>query len=343
MIELNHSVTHAVKSRNIVAPKLPLFRAPRWAQNGHTQTILGAYLPYGKVPYRAVGHKLFLPDGDCIILHDDCPSSWAVGDRCVLMLHGAAGCHGSPYLVRVADKLNQRGVRTFRMDQRGCGAGAGLARYPGHAGRSDDVGATIQFIHQLCNESRISLIGFSLGGNLVLKYLAESGTQIPSCLDKAVTIGPAIDLVRCAHNLEQGWPLFYSRSFARRLCMAVSAWPTSAHWNGSRTPLTATSLLDFDSQFTAPISGFRDVWDYYERSSAAPLLPNVTLPTLILAAADDPLVPINTIADVPRPDCVGLYITEFGGHVGYFGISNGDPDRRWLDWRLLELITEWQP
>ena len=108
-------------------------------RGGHLQTIAAGYLPGHKFPYQAVQHTVVLPDGDAIILHDDCPPAWTPSDRVALLIHGLAGCHESPYMVRIAGKLNAIGVRTFRMDLRRSGAGWRLARFPYHAGRSLDA------------------------------------------------------------------------------------------------------------------------------------------------------------------------------------------------------------
>ena len=89
------------------------------------QTLAGVYLPWPAVSYRAQKHYVTLSDGDQVVLHDDCPAEWQPGDRSALLIHGLAGCHTSGYMQRIAHKLSSRGVRAFRMDLRGCGAGAG--------------------------------------------------------------------------------------------------------------------------------------------------------------------------------------------------------------------------
>src|SRR5215218_3405199 len=97
-------------------------------RSGHSQT-LAVFLLYGKaLPETAVQHRVLLPDGDILVLHDDCPAGWSAGQPTAILVHGVCGSHASPYMSRVARRLNARGIRTFRMDLRGCGAGAGLAR-----------------------------------------------------------------------------------------------------------------------------------------------------------------------------------------------------------------------
>ncbi len=107
--------------RNIDFSPHPLFRT------GHFQTLAGVFLPQSRLAETAHQHQVALSDGDKIVLHDDCPPAWQPGQRTALLIHGLAGCYSSPYLVRSAKKLNARGVRTFRMDLRGCARGLGLS------------------------------------------------------------------------------------------------------------------------------------------------------------------------------------------------------------------------
>src|SRR6516225_8797426 len=125
---------------------------------GHLQTLAGIYLPQRTREETARQHRVPLPDGDQIILHDDCPAKWEAGDRTALMIHGLTGCHSSNYMQRIAARLNDRGVRTFRLDLRGCGAGLGLARLPYHSGRSDDAASALRKISALCPGSPTTLI-----------------------------------------------------------------------------------------------------------------------------------------------------------------------------------------
>ncbi len=99
-----------------------------------------------------------------MILHDDCPDEWQPRDRVALMIHGLAGCHESGYMQRIAHKLSTRGVRVFRMDLRGCGAGQELASLPYHSGRSEDAVAALEEIAEIAPDSPVTLVGFSLGG-----------------------------------------------------------------------------------------------------------------------------------------------------------------------------------
>ena len=263
-------------------------------RGGHWQTMAAAYLGRRLPPYQATQHVVALPDGDRIVLHDDRPEKWQAGDRVALLLHGVAGCHRSPYLVRIAGKLNRIGVRTFRMDMRGCGAARSISERPGHAGRSEDALAAVMEIQRIAPDSPLTIVGFSMGGNVTLKMLGEAGAQPPGNLDSAAVPALPIDLVCCGQNIDRGWNQIYSRNFSRLLVQYVRERrphvPAIAALSLRPVPV---SIVDFDNRFTAPLSGFPNVWDYYQQASALPLLSRVAVPTLLLTAKDDPVVPFG--------------------------------------------------
>jgi uncharacterized protein len=313
------------------------FQAHRLLRTGHAQTLAGFLLPRGAVCETAVQRIVPLPDGDSVVLHDDCPSGWQPGDRTALLIHGLAGCHGSPYLVRIAKKLNARGVRTFRMDLRGCGAGAALARFPYHSGRSEDAAAALRFMASLCPGSPASLAGFSLGGNITLKLLGESPADVPANLDRAVAVCPPVDLQKCVDNLARGANRWYDRYFVRLLLQQVrerpKLVPDAAVREFARVP---RGVGEFDDAFTAPVCGFGTAAEYYRRCSSVQFAPQIRVPTLILTSTDDPLVPIASYAGLRPSASTTLHIAPGGGHLGFIACANGDPDRRWMDWRVVE-------
>ena len=153
-----------------------------WLKSPHAQTVAAAYLPGARYPYRARQHRVQVDAEDRIVLHDDCPSEWSAGNRVALLIHGLAGCHLSSYMVRVSARLTVRGLRAFRMDLRGSGAGMALARRPFHAGRTADLREALGYIRRTCPGSPITLVGFSIGGNLALKLLGETDAGMPEGL-----------------------------------------------------------------------------------------------------------------------------------------------------------------
>ncbi|MCC9605980.1 alpha/beta fold hydrolase [Blastopirellula sp. JC732] len=313
----------------------PILRGP------HLQTIIGAYWKGPTLPYAAVQHQVELGDGDKIIIHDDAPESWRQGDRTALLIHGLGGCHTSPYLVRIAAKLNGLGVRTFRMDLRGCGAGMKLAKKPFHAGCSDDAAAAIRKIHELCPGSPCTAIGFSLGGNVVLKLGGEVGTGVCGGLDSIFSVAPPIDLSYCCENMTRGLNRLYDRDFVRRLIRRVELQKEydeeAANFRFSQRP---RRIVEFDAEYTAPKAGFGSVNEYYEKASSGPLLADIAMPTHILTAGDDPIVPREIFDKYPRSPLVTLEVTSHGGHLGFLAPRNIAADRRWMDWRVASWVAD---
>lgn len=322
--------------------ELTPFRPHPLLRNPHAQTILSAYVWAATPTYRATRHETRLEDGDRIVLHDDKPEGWRPGAPAVLLVHGLSGTHASPYVARTAAKLNDRGVRTFRMDMRGCGAGASLAAAPFHAGRSADAAAGLAAIGALCPGSPLFVVGFSLGGNVVLKMAGEMGAAAPPDLQAVIAVAPPIDLAACCRNLARRGNAIYDRAFIRALLRHVESrrllLPEAPH---VALPHPPRNVYEFDDLVTAPLSGFAGADDYYARSSAGPLLCSIRTPTLIIAAADDPLVPASMFESCAYAPDVELHLTEFGGHVGFLGAAGFDPDRRWLEWRIVEQICSW--
>src|SRR5262245_33937008 len=206
----------------MIRPWPPTFEPLKRLSRGHQQT-LAAYCPW--TWQRAEGtrqHRVTLGDGDQIVLHDDCPSGWQPAHGVALLVPGLGGCHTTPYLVRSAAKLNRRGTRTFRMDQRGFGSAAKLARWPHHAGRSEDVAAALRVIDQLTDGSSTSRVGFSLGGNIVLKLAGESPDLVPPNLTSVMAVNPPIDLAALIAALEHPSNRFYNYYFTRTVLRGVA-------------------------------------------------------------------------------------------------------------------------
>lgn len=318
---------------------LPPFTPHFWLPNGHLQTLAGAYLPGTEYPYRAEQHVVELDDGDAVVLHDDVPTGWRPGDRSVLLLHGLGGSAISGCVARTAGKLNERGYRTFRLDQRGCGAAARLARRPAHAGRSEDVIAALMFLAELAPESPVTLVGYSLGGNIVLKTLGEVGTLPPGNLDSGAVVAPPIDLVAASEHIYSGWNWLYDSYFTQTCVRHIAArrkeCPVAAQVRFTPLP---SRLVDFDHRVTAPLSGFKSVTDYYHSASSWPLLHRVTVPTYILTAADDPAVPIEPFRTAVLSPTITLHVTDHGGHLGYIAAPGPDADLRWMEWRMVDWV-----
>ena len=312
----------------------PLFRG------GHVQTIAGAYLANLEIPQtQSVERVVSLTDGDSLLLMDDTPATgWEANGDVAILLHGVCGSSESTYIRRLSAKLQQRGVRTFRVNMRGCGPGRGLAKNLYHAGRSEDLQAVVDTVRSLCPESKVKLCGFSLGGNILLKWLGESPEIARSLVDKAIAVNPPVCLSTCTKSIGRiafGW---YDRYFANLLYRQLLH-AFDKNLDQSRFPLPKR-VVDFDEMFTAPRNGYLSAQEYYESCAAAQFVPQIRVPTLIISAQDDPLVPARTLSEITLPDEVQLHLAKAGGHLGYYGKAGVDADRWWIDWRVIEWLID---
>ncbi len=314
------------------------FRPLPLLTNPHVQTLVAAKLTVPLEP-PSVTRLVKLPDGDTIALEVSTPRGWQPDDQTVVLLHGLCGCHRSPYMQRLARKLLRCGIRAARMNLRGCGSGKGLARYPYHSGQSADVLAVLEHLHQAAPASPVTLVGFSLGGNIVLKLAGELSTVVAYNLQRVIAICAPVDLVAAIRLLSQPHNRLYNRYFTRLLYADV-AYRYTCFPDLPRTELPAgLSLYEFDEYYTAPQCGFRGALDYYRRCSAAPLVPRITIPCHILFAADDPMVEAHTFDSVALPANVQVIHTRYGGHLGFLGIPGRAGGYRAMDAQLLAWIT----
>lgn len=318
------------------------FRPHPFLWGGHSQTVLAAFVgsrPGGLMA--TAQHRVELDDGDQLVLHDDFSDSWQPGDPVALLLHGLCGSADSPYMLRISRKLTDRGIRTFRLDLRGCGAGLGLSVLPYHAGQSDDIEKTATLVARLAPGSPLMPVGFSLGGNILLKWLGEQAEGLSGTVHRAMAVNPPLNLEACTDHVRVVARGFYDRHFARLLCRQAEGTP---HWHDdtplSRSRRSPRRIIDFDELFTAPVAGYASARHYYRDCSAEPVVPQIAVPTLILSAQDDPLIPPQLLRRMHRPACVRLHIAEGGGHLGYIARNGHDPDRHWMDWRVLDWLTE---
>ena len=303
--------------------------------SGDLQSLLGTLL-LTREP-RSERQLVELPDGDQLALEITTPRQWRPQDRTVVMIHGLCGCHRSPYLVRMAARLERLGVRAVRLNLRGCGSGEGLARGIYHSGSSGDVRAVLESLQRNWPGSPFSLVGFSLGGNIALKLAGELGDGAGSLIDRVVGICPPIDLDACSRMLSLRRNRLYDRYFLRLLRRMVQERHERFEDLGPCELPDCRTLREFDDVYTAPHGGFESAEDYYARASAAPLVPSTRVPCRILFARDDPFVAADTLDGVDLPPNVEVLSTSRGGHIGFLGRPWAPGGVRWMD----SLLERW--
>jgi predicted alpha/beta-fold hydrolase len=230
------------------------------------------------------------------------------------------------------------GWRVVRVDLRGSGRGISLARKPYHAGCSDDIRAVLAALRQQAPASPLVLVGYSLGGNIVLKLAGEARDHPVPGLAAVAAINPPIDLVGASAELARH--RLYEQHLVRGL-MALAR-QRARHFPGHRQRFPRRlSLFQFDDLYTAPRVGFAGALDYYTRASALPWIQHIQAPTLILTSRDDPLVPVTPFLDLAAPPGVEVRIASGGGHLGFLG-WDGIGGVRWVDRRILDWLANLQ-
>lgn len=317
------------------------FNPHPYFRGGHAQTLAGAFLPWPYETYRAIQHSLPLDDGDTLILHEDKPAELEADAPAVLLVHGLGGCHRSAYMRRLAQKLRDRGAWVWRLDLRGCGAGADLARSGTHCGRWNDVRKAIEFVSESIHEHSLHLVGFSLGGSHSLHVAADQGSTRIGNLSSLLAVCPPVDLRAVEKRLNEPTGRPYDRHFLktmwREFCERAKRFHDAPWIEVARVP---RRVREFDEQVTAPLAGYRDADDYYTRTSVGPRLGEIRIPTRIITAADDPIVPAEPLVYHARATRVEVQVTKHGGHLGFVGRRGADPDRRWIDWRVIEWVLK---
>lgn len=310
--------------------------------NPHVQTLLGAWLRGPRFAGPSQVRRVRLPDGDRLVLHDSVPAGWRRGGAVAVLVHGLTGSHRSGYMQRMASKLTREGMRVVRVDLRSCGTGEGLARRPYHAGCSEDLRAATDEVRRWSPDSPLALIGFSLGGNIVLKLAGEATTQALPGLARVAAVAPPVDVEACAALLALRRNRIYDLHFARELMAAARR----MRWHFPDLPDVRfprrMSLRIFDELFTAPRCGFANALDYYRRSSSLPLLPQIGVPTLIIAARDDPFVATGPLEKLVAPPHVRVRVVARGGHLGFLG-RDGTGGLRWAERQVAHWVLAEKP
>ncbi len=281
---------------------------------------------------------LALPDGERLVARLDLPSAPARGPL-VVLVHGLAGSEASVNVVASTRHLVGRGWPVLRLNLRG--SRPSLATAPGHyhAGRTEDLAGALRALPPGLVRHGLVLLGHSLGGNLVLKFMGEGGHGLPVLA--AVAVSTPLDLaVTCARMMTRR-NLVYHRYMLDAMKREALA-PGGALTSAERVAIAdAGTVFEFDDHFIAPRFGYRDAPDYYESNAAKNFLAGIMRPTLILHALDDPWIPAacyNSI-DWPRLPMIEAHLTPRGGHLGFHGVGSAVPwhDRvteGWLERRF---------
>ena len=320
----------------------------RLLRNAHLQTITGNFLPRTDRLPPAIAELVEIPGEHVspIPTRVLCHCHWQPADvrssrPTAILLHGLEGSSDSQYIVGNANKLWSAGANVIRMNMRNCGGTEHLSPTLYHSGLSGDVAAVMNFFLQREGLQSISLVGYSMGGNLVLKLAGDLGRKAPPQLRAVIGVSPAMDLGPSATALHRPQNRVYERRFLRALLKRfrrkVRLFPQVYDPNRAEG---IRSLRDFDDRITALYSGFSSAEDYYHRAAAARVVSQIAIPTLIIHAEDDPFVTITpeTVEDIRANPNITFVQTQHGGHCAFLASPTREYDGYWAEATLLRFI-----
>jgi len=244
-------------------------------------------------------------------------------------------------MLSTAEKAIAAGFNCVRLNIRNCGGTEAWTATLYHAGFTEDLRRIIDELVAHDGLPAIYLAGFSLGGNIVLKLAGELGMSSPPALRGIVAISPSVDLESCIETIERRSNALYHwrfiRSLKNRMRRKARLFPDqfdASLLHGVR------SIRDFDDRFTAPHCGFKDSADYYRRASALPHIPGISVPTLIIHAKDDPLIPYAPFErhELRANPNLFLLAPDNGGHVGFVSVPGPRGDRFWAETKAIEFL-----
>jgi uncharacterized protein len=293
-----------------------------WVPGAHLQTLWGklARRP-PRVPTRAEGWPT--PDGDEVEIRRLAPTGGSSRSTPrLLILHGLEGTIRSHYVRGLLDQARRRGWAADVLIFRGCNGTLPKAPRFYHSGETTDVDLVVRRLVREHPGQPIVVVGVSLGGNVVLKWLGEQGDDLPPELRAAAAVSVPYDLERGSRQIERGFSRIYTAHFLRTLRRKALAKLAEDPDLFAVAPLhAARTLTDFDDAVTAPVHGFASARDYYTRSSARHFLAGIRRPTLLLSAYDDPFLPREVLDDVAlvaaKNSCLDVEFHDHGGHVGF--------------------------
>ena len=295
-----------------------------WMRSPHVQTIVPSFLPARAVAGPVQTLDVPVAAGTKIRVLVSRPPSRPRGT--LLAIHGLFGSAESGYMRRTAAQAHASGWAVARVNLRNCGGTEALSATLYNAGQSDDVDAAFRAIEAGGLPRPYALLGFSLGGNIAMRYAGLSGSACRA--DRVFAVNPPVDLARCVDAIERSGNALYHAYFTRNLCAQLRRIRRLRPVPGPEAKAgTIGGVRGFDDRFTAPDAGYESAADYYRGASASPTLSGLKREALIISAQDDPLVPVSMF-DAVRAASPHLRFVHpaRGGHCGYWGAR---PPRFW--------------
>ncbi|MDD5579127.1 MAG: hydrolase [Methylobacter sp.] len=321
------------------------FKPAWWLNNAHLQTLYSALFRKTSSFPVLQRERLRTPDQDFIDI-----DWYGQGEQpLVILLHGLTGSSQSTYIAGLQKTLFQQGFRTIVLNFRGCSGESNHLAKCYHSGDTQDVHFLYQTLRQREPDTPLAVVGFSLGGNVLLKWLGEQGNKLS--LFAAIAVSVPMVLSTCASKLDKGFSRLYRDNLLRELKLYIRlklqqlekldniAEAEKIRQLGDLSKIN--SFWQYDDQVVAKLHGFKNVDDYYQRSSSRQFLKSIAVPTLIIQAADDPFMTRDVLPDLDElSSFVHLEITPGGGHVGFIAGHIPFEPRYWLEQRIPEFLKQ---
>lgn len=310
----------------------PSYKPPLFLKNGHIQTIYPVLFRQVDIIYQR--ERIQTPDNDFLDL------DWSTHhhDRLVILSHGLEGNSNRAYIKGMANAVTQDGWDALAWNYRSCSGEPNYQLRSYHNGVTDDLALVIDHAKQTKRYSQIALIGFSLGGNLTLLYLGKDKPD--PIVKKAVVFSVPCDLKGSCAVLKKPSNRLYMKRFLKMLHTKIQA--KIKLFPGKINDTGYEKILDFkgfDDRYTAPIHGFKDAMDYWEKCSSKPYIPRITVPTLIVNALNDPFLSESCfpIIESAENSHITLCMPESGGHVGFIAFNR--QNRYWSETQALNFLN----
>ena len=324
-------------------PTQTCFKPAWWLNNRHLQTIYPALFRKAPDPPEYRRERLTTPDHDFI----DVDYCGAGQQPLVMLIHGLTGSSQSGYIKGLQSELLKQGFRSAALNFRGCSGSSNNRARSYHSGETEDIHFLYQTLRQREPDTPLAAVGFSLGGNVLLKWLGEQGDQLQ--LFAAVAVSVPFVLGLCATRLDNGFAKLYRANLLRDLKTYMHTklqhLDNSGHTQEALKIKALGDLSDirsfwqYDDRVVAKLHGFNDVHDYYRRSSSRQYLKTIKVPTLLIQAVDDPFM---TREVLPGPDEISpqvqLELSRHGGHVGFVSGAMPFKPQYWLERRIPEFL-----